>query len=1048
MRNVVFSLTCVVGAGLFPVSNIMAQSSGSSADEEEIFELSPFEVDGSQDSGYRANSTLAGSRLSTQLKDVAASVSVLTNEFMDDLGASNIEETLSFVAGAETGQDFVSDTTAGWVGGSPESQPSRNRVRGLSSADVTADFFTTANEHIDRYNIERVSVVRGPNSILFGLGSPSGIINYATKKANFGNARGEAKIILDDFGSQRFEIDYNSVIVEDKLAVRFMSMYDDERYQYNAAFDRDKRTTVALRYKPSKRTSLDVSHETLSINSRRPRYVTPEDRISAWAAAGSPTIDPRDTPGTTPGILFQPVTDLADTAIFFTDLDTPIRDLDPNDPEDASGIYAIRLKNRNTDSSGAAQGQELIFYRTADPLDEVAFNTPPGVQDERVFPIFDLDMGALPGNWQSREGTMNKIVLNHAFSDDLNVEVGYMKDQLIQDRNSQIESRTSGINVDPNTHLLDGTPNPNFLRPFIAGRTTNRFSDTENETFRVQVGYELDLVQKTDRNWMGLHRFGGLYSKATQESFAYSYEPRVGALNHPAYTPREDGSNNNTLENSFRRTANIYYVGDAVAPGQSFPTYNGFPSVDLYDNDDQFFLRYVTRGEDEIDVWTGGLSADGSLSAISNDNGEAPLSFVNWINTGTHNMQEIESKALTMQSYFLGGKLVTTLGYRDDSIEGQSVNERGARNQSDGSVSFDRQFWGLDDSDIAVNGDSTMSKGVVVHPLDWLSLHFNESENFVVSAPATDINGRAVPGSSGEGTDLGFSVRLMEDKLNVKVNWFETTQKNNRNGSLSFVAVWRMPGFERELYRWANRRPDERPVYITPDGTDTIPGPNSSNADVNDFTAEGMEIEATYNPTRNWRISANVSKAETIQSNTGVALLEYIERRMPAWEPFLDLARNSSGQTFRERYNERVGRHLFPALSSDGRTSADQAKWSANLIANYTFRDGRMKGFAVGGSARWREARAIGYGTTTADGITVTNIDDPHFGPATENVGLHASFRKKIFDDSIDWRIQLNIRNVVGDADVIPIRSNPDGSNASFRVGRAREFQLTNSFKF
>ncbi len=54
--------------------------------EDEVFELSPFEIDASQDSGYRATNTLAGSRLNTQLKDVAASISVLTSEFMEDIG--------------------------------------------------------------------------------------------------------------------------------------------------------------------------------------------------------------------------------------------------------------------------------------------------------------------------------------------------------------------------------------------------------------------------------------------------------------------------------------------------------------------------------------------------------------------------------------------------------------------------------------------------------------------------------------------------------------------------------------------------------------------------------------------------------------------------------------------------------------------------------------------------------------------------------------------------------------------------------------------------
>ncbi|MBT6767785.1 MAG: hypothetical protein HOA81_02195, partial [Opitutales bacterium] len=40
-------------------------------DDQEVFELSPFAVDASGDTGYRATSTIAGSRLNTQLRDVA-----------------------------------------------------------------------------------------------------------------------------------------------------------------------------------------------------------------------------------------------------------------------------------------------------------------------------------------------------------------------------------------------------------------------------------------------------------------------------------------------------------------------------------------------------------------------------------------------------------------------------------------------------------------------------------------------------------------------------------------------------------------------------------------------------------------------------------------------------------------------------------------------------------------------------------------------------------------------------------------------------------------
>ena len=152
--------------------------------------LSPFEVAVEQDNGYRASGTLAGSRLRTDLRDVAASVTVVTKEFMQDLGVSNLNELLNYTTGTEvaglagnfsnvgTGADF-SDFF-----GSVRSVQGANRVRGVAAADQTRDYFITGVP-LDSYIVDRVEVNRGPNSMLFGLGSAGGIINSTLIKKPF-----------------------------------------------------------------------------------------------------------------------------------------------------------------------------------------------------------------------------------------------------------------------------------------------------------------------------------------------------------------------------------------------------------------------------------------------------------------------------------------------------------------------------------------------------------------------------------------------------------------------------------------------------------------------------------------------------------------------------------------------------------------------------------------------------------------------------------------------------------------------------------------------
>ncbi|MDQ8200641.1 TonB-dependent receptor plug domain-containing protein [Pelagicoccus enzymogenes] len=1020
MNKRVFSTACTVSLGLLAANPTLAQDASSA--EEEVYELSPFEVDASQDSGYRATTTIAGSRLNTQLKDVAASVSVLTNEFLDDIGATNVEEALAYVANAETGQTFEASSNASWVDGGQATQPSRNRVRGLTRADTTSDFFATSNPHIDSYNIQRIAVVRGPNSILFGLGSPSGIINYARKKATTNKDMGQLRVALDNFGTVRSEIDFNRVLAEDKLAIRFMGVLNDKRFQYDDAHDRDKRATVALTYKPNERTEISFNHEKIEIDANRPRYIPPEDHITHWAAAGSPTIAPGENPsgdinGVPAADYFDELAHIAArNGLFFTDMNQVGPD------------YAIRLENVRPDMSRFPTSTRVFMRRSSNPQDGLNFYTPNHVTDDRVFPFRDIDLGSLPGSYQLQETDYTQILLRHRFSQDFNVEVGFQKDETLRENNAVINPRTSMIAVDVNETLTDGSVNPNFMRPFVVGREQGRQDIDRNSAFRVQASYELDLDEKFDSGFLGRHRFAALYAKSEDENYGGSLENVVGSLNHEAFV-----GENALLQNPGRRIAAIYYVGEALAPGQQYPTFTGFPNnQDLFPNGVQTTLRYY---DDEVDGWV-----DSSV----------PIESASTRINGSRDLTENEGWGVTMQSFWLDGKLVTTLGYRDDTIEGQAA---AAPTTTNGDRDNDLSNWVFSGEPDKNQGD-TVTKGAVFHATDWLSVHYNESENFVVSGPAVDILNRPVPGSSGVGEDYGFSLNLLEDKLNLKVNWYETVQKDSRDGGLAFVAVWRMRGFERGIYSrinngsWEEELTPEQNTWVRWDGSTENHDRLPNVTDVHDFLAKGVEIEMTYNPTKNWRFRLAGSKGETIQTNSGLATLEYMALREPFWETFWDLPWSSS-RTVRQQFNAAVGEALYPALANDGRTRLDLAKWNWNFVTNYKFTDGRFKGFSAGGSVRWSDKRSIGYPLTTdSEGNLITDLQNGYFGPETWNLGLHASYGRKIFNDKIDWKIQLNIQNLNGDNDLIPIRINPDGQQAAFRVNRERIYRLSNTFSF
>ncbi|MGY8719460.1 MAG: TonB-dependent receptor plug domain-containing protein, partial [Verrucomicrobiia bacterium] len=203
-------------SALLTAGSTWAQSTAESSviDEEETIVLSPFEVSADEEQGYAAATTLAGNRLNTELRDIGNAVTVVTKQFLDDIGAVDNESLLQYTVGTEVGNVQGNFTGTGDGALLDESgrftNPNQNtRIRGLAAADNTRDYFLS-NIPWDGYNVDRVDLQRGPNSILFGQGSPAGIINVGTKQAMF-NDSNEVTFRVASFGSVRGTVDFNRV---------------------------------------------------------------------------------------------------------------------------------------------------------------------------------------------------------------------------------------------------------------------------------------------------------------------------------------------------------------------------------------------------------------------------------------------------------------------------------------------------------------------------------------------------------------------------------------------------------------------------------------------------------------------------------------------------------------------------------------------------------------------------------------------------------------------------------------------------------------------
>jgi iron complex outermembrane receptor protein len=174
----------------------------------EIVTLSPFLVPAESVGKYTATEATSGTRVRVSLMNAPQSVSVVTRDLMDDIGAMRVLDAAKYVAG-------ISESTI------PNAQD-RTNVRGFQTDGSTIDrfnFFSFSN--VDPVIVDRLEVVKGPNAIL----SPQivqGTINLVTKKPLFVD-RGSVAAQIGRYNANRVELDLNRVVQPNRLAVRVVA---------------------------------------------------------------------------------------------------------------------------------------------------------------------------------------------------------------------------------------------------------------------------------------------------------------------------------------------------------------------------------------------------------------------------------------------------------------------------------------------------------------------------------------------------------------------------------------------------------------------------------------------------------------------------------------------------------------------------------------------------------------------------------------------------------------------------------------------------------
>lgn len=145
---------------------------------------------------------VTGSRLGLTPRETPASVSIVNRDTIEKRGATNTQEILASVPGV--------------TAASPPGGAGAVFYRGFGSSSLTQLFNGITPQYdaisaraVDSWIYERVEVIGGPSTYLFGAGAVGGSINYVTKLANREGNTLEARARYGSFGTTDLALGVN-----------------------------------------------------------------------------------------------------------------------------------------------------------------------------------------------------------------------------------------------------------------------------------------------------------------------------------------------------------------------------------------------------------------------------------------------------------------------------------------------------------------------------------------------------------------------------------------------------------------------------------------------------------------------------------------------------------------------------------------------------------------------------------------------------------------------------------------------------------------------
>jgi iron complex outermembrane receptor protein len=213
--NVPPTITVSTNAQQLILSAVVGSESGAVAQDDAI----EIVVTGEQDEeGYVAPDVTVGTRIEAPLRDIPRSIQVIPEQVIEDQNAVRLDEVLQNASGAARSGDF-SGTADSFTLRGFTADVFRNGLPDVPGASTFSSLRETAN-------LERVEILRGPASILYGSLSPGGVINLVTEQP-LAEPFYEVEFSAGNFSFYRPSIDLSGPLTDDgALLYRLNAVYE------------------------------------------------------------------------------------------------------------------------------------------------------------------------------------------------------------------------------------------------------------------------------------------------------------------------------------------------------------------------------------------------------------------------------------------------------------------------------------------------------------------------------------------------------------------------------------------------------------------------------------------------------------------------------------------------------------------------------------------------------------------------------------------------------------------------------------------------------